>query len=331
MKGISHFISGVAAASCFPWAVESAHDGNPFYFVLGAVFGLLPDTIDFKFYRFFYRNDRIITPDPREPDPQAIADRIAGALAAAQQAGGLYRVKINTLRLAADEWQQFRIDFDRERQAVEVELGPVVTTGQVPVPGTIPAEPSLGRARLAAPIVETYEAVTTVDILDGPVFGFEKDAEGRMLIHFLPWHRSWTHSLVLGGAFATAVMLPAGWRAGLVVLAAYTLHILEDQLGCMGSSLFAPFSRRRVRGLGWMRSGDALPNFCTVWFCGLLIFWNCCRAHPAPLGHVGFFRLMFCGGVLPLGIYGLLHVLLTRKTRRREPADTPRQRGRDAG
>ena len=52
MKGITHFTIGVAAASCVPVAVETAASGNPLYFILGGIFGLLPDTIDFKLYRY---------------------------------------------------------------------------------------------------------------------------------------------------------------------------------------------------------------------------------------------------------------------------------------
>ena len=65
MKGIAHFSSGIAAASFFPWSVQAAAEGNPLYFILGGIFGLLPDTADFKFYRFFYRHDVNIELDPR--------------------------------------------------------------------------------------------------------------------------------------------------------------------------------------------------------------------------------------------------------------------------
>lgn len=331
MKGISHFISGVALASCFPWAAEAALAGNPAYFILGGAFGILPDTLDFKFYRFFYRYDRTITPDPRNPDPQAIADQIAEAVAAAAQTDGMLRLKINTLRLSADRWRQFKIRFDPQQQTVSVALGPAVTTGQVPIPGTFPAEASSGCGELAVPIEETYESVTTVDIFDGPSFGFEKNAAGRVAIHFLPWHRSWTHSLVLAGALGAVAAGVAGWRAGVVVAGAFSIHVLEDQLGFMGSNLFAPFTRRRARGLRWMRSGDALPNFGTVWFCCLLIFWNAYRVLPDPLYHFGFFRLMLYGGIVPLGLFGLLHALLVRKTRFREPIDTANEWGGELG
>jgi hypothetical protein len=68
MKGIAHFVTGVAAASFLPWSIEAALRGDPLYFILGGAFGLLPDTIDFKFYRFFYRHDVYIEPDPANRD-----------------------------------------------------------------------------------------------------------------------------------------------------------------------------------------------------------------------------------------------------------------------
>lgn len=328
MKGISHFISGVAAASCFPWTIAAAIEKNPLYFILGAVFGILPDTIDFKFYRFFYRYHRTITPDPLNPDPQAMAEQIADAVAAAVDHKDLLRLKINTLRRSADQWQQFKIRFDPQEQGVEVELGPVVTTGQVPIPGTFPAAgTSRGWKKLDVPIEETYEAITTVDIFDGPAFGFEKGVDGRITIHFLPWHRSWTHSLVVGAVLSVPVTLMLGWRAGLVSFTAYSVHVLEDQLGFMGSNLFAPFSKKRMQGLHWMRSGDALPNFGTVWFCCMLIFWNCYRAIPDPIYHFGLVRLMFYGFALPLGVFGLLHFMVNRKTVMPETIDTSNEWG----
>ena len=66
MKGIAHFSLGIAAASCFPAAVQAGAEGNPLYFILGGIFGLLPDTLDFKFYRFIYSHDVEITPDDQD-------------------------------------------------------------------------------------------------------------------------------------------------------------------------------------------------------------------------------------------------------------------------
>ena len=64
MKGISHFLAGVAAATFVPGVVESAAQGS-YLIVLGGFFGLLPDTLDFKFARYFEHHVNI-DPDPGE-------------------------------------------------------------------------------------------------------------------------------------------------------------------------------------------------------------------------------------------------------------------------
>ncbi len=315
MKGIAHFLTGVTAASFFPWSIEQALDGNPVYFVLGGAFGLLPDTIDFKFYRFFYPHDVYIEPVPSDSHPQPIADRIAEAMATALREQRVIRVKLGTIRLGADRWRQYRLRFDAERREVQVQFGPTVTTGQMPIPGTTPSTPLVARAPLPAPVIQTYDAETTVDILDGPTFGLEPESGERIVLHFLPWHRNWSHSLLVGAFFAALAVLAGAWRAGMVIFVAYAGHLLEDQLGFMGSNLFFPLTRRRFPGAHMMRSGDTLPNFLTVWTCCLLIFWNLYRRTPDPLVSIGFFKFLFYAGVLPL----LIMLVIRRLTRRGAP------------
>jgi len=312
MKGIAHFVSGVAAASFCPWAVHAALEGNPLYFILGGAFGLLPDTVDFKFYRFFYRHDIYVTPDPRHPDPQAIANEIARGVEMARDRKRPVRVKLNTVRMGADYWQQYLVHFDAKKQEVAVRFGPVVNTGQVPVPGTVGQDRPVGRARLACPIVQTYDALTKVDIFDGPTFAMEADGQGSVVLHFLPWHRNWSHSLVVGGVLALLGWLIWSWQAAVVILAGFSAHVVEDQLGLMGSNLFFPISRRRFHGLHLMRSGDAIPNFAAVWTCCLLIFWNLYRFMPNPRYEFGFLRLVLYGAVAPVGLFALAHFALTR-------------------
>lgn len=53
MKGISHFITGVAIATFFPEVVRAGGAGSLLP-MLGGVGGILPDTIDFKFARYWY-------------------------------------------------------------------------------------------------------------------------------------------------------------------------------------------------------------------------------------------------------------------------------------
>jgi len=59
-------------------------------------------------------------------------------------------------------------------------------------------------------------------------------------------------------------------------------HILEDQLGFLGSNLLYPFTRARTRGFGLVRSGDAIPNFLTVWSAALVIVFNLDRFSAQP-------------------------------------------------
>ena len=312
MKGISHFAGGVMAASFCPWAVQAAAEGNPLYFILGGAFGLLPDTLDFKFYRFFYRHDIYVDPDPQNPNPQFIADEIARGIEMARTAGRPVRVKLNTVRMGADYWRQYVVRFDADRREVEVRIGPVVNTGQVPVPGSAPEQELVGRATLSAPIVQTYDATTKVDIFDGPTFAMEADAQGRVVLHFLPWHRNWSHSFVVGGVWALLGWLLWNWQAAVVIFAGYSVHLLEDQMGFMGSNLFFPLTKRRFMGLHVMRSGDALPNFSAVWLSCLLIFWNLARMTPGLKIQVGVLQLIVWGVVIPLGGFALLQWLLTR-------------------
>ena len=54
MKGIAHFITGVALATFFPEVVQSGAQGSLLP-MLGGIAGILPDTLDFKFARYLKR------------------------------------------------------------------------------------------------------------------------------------------------------------------------------------------------------------------------------------------------------------------------------------
>jgi membrane-bound metal-dependent hydrolase YbcI (DUF457 family) len=362
MKGIAHFISGVTVASFCPWAVEAAQNGNPAFFILGAFAGILPDTVDFKFYRFFYSHDIRIEPDADELDPQPIADAVAAAVSAAAE-GRKTTLKLSTIKMGADNWRQYRVKIDPEAGEVRVQFGPVVSTGQVPQPDTLPANRSIGLAKFSAPILQSYEPTYTVDIFDGPSFKFTKrearrkpagflrrlldirywllgqsgrrprcsavDTNNQSLItnnclfknegfeksaveiDFLPWHRNWSHSLTVG-AFLAGIASFWTWQAGVVIFGAYVIHVIEDQMGHMGSNLFFPFTKKRAPGFKMMHSGDAFPNFAGVWICCLLIFWNVYKAIPDPLYHFSFLRFIMTAMVIPFAIFGAIRWLLTR-------------------
>ncbi len=314
MKGISHFISGVAAATFFPWTLSSAQDGNPGYFILGGMFGILPDTLDFKIYRFFYRHDIYIEPKSGITTSQEIADQIADGIEKAASQLKMVRIKLSTIRLGADYWQQYSVKLDAANKQVLVKFGPVVNTGQVPVPGTTSEKSTIGRASFSCPLKVTYDATSNIDIFDGPTFGFKKEKTNiSVAFHFLPWHREWSHSFIIGLLFAVLLFPFIGWKASLVIFAAYAIHVLEDQLGFMGSNLFFPLTKFRAQGIHIMRSGDSLPNFITVWLSCLLIFWNMYRYQASPMHNTGLLQILFWGGALPLSFFSLLNNWLNKQ------------------
>jgi membrane-bound metal-dependent hydrolase YbcI (DUF457 family) len=308
MKGIAHFISGVTVASFCPWAVEAAQNGNPAYFILGAVAGILPDTVDFKFYRFFYKHDLSIEPHPDQLDPQPVADAVAKAVSRAMD-GSRTTLKLSTIKMGADNWRQYRVKIDPEAGEVRVQFGPIVSTGQVPQPDSLPEPRPVAIAKFSAPILQSYEPTYTVDIFDGPSFAFQRNAAGQVEIDFLPWHRNWSHSLTVG-AFLAGVASFWTWQAGVVIFGAYVIHVIEDQMGHMGSNLLFPFTKKRAPGFKLMHSGDAFPNFTGVWLCCLLIFWNVYAAIETPLYHFGFMRFMMTALVIPFAVFGLVRRLV---------------------
>jgi len=289
VKGIAHFITGVAVATFFPEIVYDAAHNLSFGPLLGGIAGLLPDTLDFKFVRYFDRLDEEIDPakittEAGQPDPQAIAERIASAMDRAYEApDGARPVKIHlhTVKLGADLWRQWSMTFGLEQNEIVVRMGPVVTTGQVPFEGSeIPGQ-RVGRALVKARILHTYDAETKIDIFSGPSLAFEK-ADDAVKVTFLPWHRSWTHSLFLAllmGALGFLIAPVYGLAMALAVLA----HVVEDQMGFMGSNLLFPVTRKRTMGLKLIRSGDAIPNFLAVWVSVTIILLNLDRFSMSPM------------------------------------------------
>lgn len=319
LKGISHFVTGVAVASFFPEAVHAVAAGNPAHFILGGVCGLLPDTLDFKFWRYCFRHDIEVIPDPLRPDPRTIADAVAGAIGRARAEGRPVRIRLNTIKLGADAWQQYAIGFRPADARVEVSYGPVVDTGQQPL--RAPPKVRTAHAHVDADIKVDYELDTRVDIFDGPTFEMRPCADGRVEVVFLPWHRQWTHSVVIGALVGMAVGMGWGLTAGIVAAAAWTAHVLEDQLGHMGSALWFPIVRRRSRGAGLMHAGDPLPNLGTVWACCVLVFWNLWRFGEHAASAPGFVPWILVASV------PMLAAVLWRRFRTRRADTVPDEWG----
>jgi membrane-bound metal-dependent hydrolase YbcI (DUF457 family) len=280
MKGIVHFASGVAAASFIPAAVASAEGGSLVLALAGAC-ALLPDTLDFKFARYVERMDDEIAPTEASFDAQAVAGRMAAAMRAAFETGQPKTVQLHTVRLGGDLWRQYTVRFSLETNEVIVRPGPAVNIAQVPYPDSKLPGATEGRATVGVPLAHTYDGDTQIDILSGPCFRFERRGDAVHVI-FLPWHRRWSHSLTVTVALGIAGGLLLGPVFGAAIALGMAVHVVEDQLGFMGSNLLWPFTRQRAQGLRLIRSGDPIPNFVTVWVAAVLTLFNLDRFSAAP-------------------------------------------------
>ena len=316
MKGIAHFLSGIAAASFIPAAVQQSAQGAWLLALAGAC-ALLPDTLDFKFWRFLEQPDDAIDPGP-QPDAQAIAGRIAAAIDAAFETGKPRTLQLHTVKLGADAWQQYAVRFDTSSNEVVIRIGPVVTISQSPVGAPSGRE---ARAKTCAPMDYTYDAEVKIDIFSGPSFRLERRGDA-VSISFLPWHRAWSHSLTMALGVGVIAGLLWGWLAGVVAALGYAVHVIEDQLGAMGSNLVWPLTRVRAPGLNLIRSGDAIPNFLTVWTACALTLFNLDRFSQAPR----LPAMPYLAGVIALPAIALVVAYVAGRIREKpRPVETLRQ------
>ncbi len=300
MKGFTHFISGIAVASFFPQAVHMASQEQSFILCLGGIFGIMPDTLDFKFARYFHKSDFEIRPDPANLDARVIAEGVAQAINKAIKEGR-GTVQLHTMQLASNRWRSYTLGFDSASSEVVVEIGPEVDTGQIPFEGTELKDPARASARVKVDceFFQQFDKKSQIAIMTGPCFEFVKRETGKVEIVFLPWHRTWSHSFTLGLLIALIVglftwfMVPEGpnpelysiprWLLyPLIILFGSMVHIIEDSTGFMGNNLFYPFTKDRTNGLGLMSAAEAIPNFLFVWTSIIAIMYNLDRFRWAP-------------------------------------------------
>ena len=303
MKGIAHFASGLCIASFVPGVVNDAAQGG-LLIALGGACAMLPDTFDFRFAKFVERRDADIIPDRENPTPQALADALAREFALVTPNRPRI-VQFHPLRRGVVDWILYTLRFDTSRGDVVITMNDVEARAHV------------GR------LDYQYDGALEIIELGGPSLELSQSGQGYR-IEFLPWHRRWSHSLVLAAALGGLLAVLIGPTAGLVGGLGYATHVLEDQLGYMGSNLFWPFTRRRFEGLRLLHSGDAIPNMVTVWLSLALLLLNLDRAREMPLIAVGPF-LSFAVALPVL----LLVAVYARRKWRRHVASSQAERARE--
>jgi membrane-bound metal-dependent hydrolase YbcI (DUF457 family) len=299
MKGIGHFLTGIAVATCFPEAMRATLEDNSLIILMGGAFGLLPDTLDFRVGRYLWKHDYTHTPDLEKLDARPVAEVVAKAIDEAHEKQRPIKVKLHTLKVSANYHRTYSIKIDPERKVVRAEIGPLKTMGQVMgggghLPRSLPEGeghgPLVAEAPYQADMVNPYHARTSVGIFSGPDFSFVPD-NGKVRMDFIPWHRTWAHSPFVGilcgllgwliyGLLGVSTQGAAAFTSPLALTAfgvgtvAFWGHTFVDQFGVLGSVLFWPFSDKRSSGFGWTHAASVLGNITLNYVCVAIVFWN---------------------------------------------------------
>lgn len=286
MKGITHFLTGVATASCFPLAIQTAFDEKAYLMVLGGVCGIMSDTLDFKFARYFWKHDYRVRLTEDNLDPRLPAEIMAKAIDEAAATGRPVRVKLDIDRVSTSYYRTYAVMVDDDHKEVTCCIGPLKTmshcmargenmpgdaakksaiekNGPIAVmetlakeapalPDSMPVPTRAFTASFKSDVNNTYYCDAEVGIFSGPDFEFAPQKDGKVRIDFIPWHRRWTHSVTLG--------------------------LL---MGPIGFALFANW--------GALAAGDlrlfANPFAVAAFFIGILAFWS--HVLVDQTGHLG--------------------------------------------
>ncbi|MDA3792735.1 MAG: metal-dependent hydrolase [Elusimicrobia bacterium] len=347
MKGLTHFISGVAAATFIPQAVRMSISSrmdiegaaSSFILVLAGMYGIMPDTLDFKFGQFFEMPDFIVDPDPKNPDPEAMARTFKEAVEKADATGEEVRIQYFPTQLGTNKWRQYCIIFEESK--VSIQLNEMVSTSQIPFLGTAPKGKRVGSAEFSQKLKSRSEEVdwlnnlirflrqklkgpdrksssvkpSTIDILSSTMFGLKKEADGRIFFNWLPWHRTWSHSYVLAAMMSVPVIgityllkLEFWWLYGVVSFVGMATHITEDMTGHIGGSLIWPLLKPRTEGFELFKASDPRTNFSVIYTAFILIIFNIDRFTTklitgGPDAAMSWWLFLLLFWVLPMFIY----------------------------
>jgi len=220
------------------------------------------------------------------PHPKYIADLVAEAINKAYEKGEV-RVKFHNIRLPGDVYRRYVVNIPPNSNYVEAYIGPVVGLGGNLVTKDLPPSHRFSaKSFFTGRVSKTYPFPVVVSGFSGPSVAYRKTGDMVEEV-FIPWHRGFSHSFTCGvliGLIVAGLFSLIGYAhaiaLGLATMIGQWMHVIEDQLGYMGSVLLPPFTKRRIRGLMLGRAGSGWLNFATMYLMFVLMAWNFTRFVP---------------------------------------------------
>ena len=115
MKGLTHYIVGVAIATFFIDAVQMTIIDKSWILLLGGVFGILPDFMDFRFARYLIVHDYEVTPGHKDLNPRVVSETVAKAIDEAAEKSKSIKIKLHSMKVSRDFWRQYSVQFDTDK------------------------------------------------------------------------------------------------------------------------------------------------------------------------------------------------------------------------
>jgi membrane-bound metal-dependent hydrolase YbcI (DUF457 family) len=300
MKGVVHYLAALSASALLPGNLERAASGNPWPILVGGIAGILPDLLDFKIGRYLAHQHAAMAPDPLAPDPALICQALTLTMQCALQQGSPHTIQLHTIQTGAGHHIPYQIDLSPADRT----LSCTIHTQPHPQTATVP---------LPAPIHFDYYASIAVTWGDGPAIQIAPAAHGSLAVRFLPWHRSWSHSLLVPLIPAGALMLIHAVPYGLTWMAGWYSHIALDQLGNLGCNMMWPFTRTRTTGRGIASSDSRAGNAIALWSaCLLLLVRANAACYTPPFSLPALIRLW----LIPIGLARIPKLLYAIRQRR---------------
>lgn len=281
LDAATRLMAGLAWASCWPTAWELAQSGNPTLFLLGAIFGVLPDTFDHWISRHLHRIHIHIVPDPLSPDTHMIAESLALALARCRDRHSRIRIQLYPGQTQTGQWHHYTFCFDNLERLLVITHDQASTV--VPLPCAITTDQSF--------TFETGNKPLCLELKWIP--------DGRITLRADPNQQQWSHSLVTAMGFGVVAGVVWGFPAGCIAGGAYALHGIVDQLGFNGAGLQFLLPSR-----------ETLFQASVIWLALLLTGWNGARIIVPDSTLPSLISVLLLGGTLP---YALLAGFIKKK------------------